>query len=813
MMRYGPDSNLATYAEAQKKRGRKTDARTVKRVALAFRPYRFQVVLVLSAILLVTLLGLVNPILIAHIFDDAILKGDETLLLIYIAIMVTTPILAGFIGVGQNYLSNKVGQRVMADFRNQLYEHLQGMPLSFFTGTRSGEIQSRLSNDVSGVQGVVTNTATNLISNISLTLSIIFAMGVISPPLTLISLSVLPLFLWLTYKVGKVRRATSKETQKSLASLTAMMQETLSVSGILLVKVFRQQKYAQAQFQQENEKLTDLALRQVIIGRWFFMVISAFFAVMPALIYLVAGSQIINHTAILGGAMSLGTVIAFTALQGRLFFPVGQLLTMQVEIQGSLALFDRIFEYLDLPIEIQDRPGALLLTPEMARGEVTFRNVTFSYKSDTYGILHGFNEEERQGKEKKKRPVSQEEPPPVLKNISFTIKPGQLVALVGPSGAGKTTITYMVPRLYDVERGAVEIDGINVKDIAQDSLGALIGVVTQETYLFHASLRENLLYARPDASMEEMIFAAKAAAIHERILELEHGYDTVIGERGYKLSGGEKQRIAIARVILKNPRILILDEATSALDTHSERLVQAALETLMKSRTTLAIAHRLSTILAADVILVVNKGEIVERGTHQELLALHGLYAQLYHEQFSQLPEAQTVGTRQTHRRDSGLSLSASPSQTHRRDSGSPLSASPGQTHRRDSGSPLSASPRVPTAPVRQFAPPFNPQVAPIFATETSYQQALEAMRMNEAEMRRDNARLLSGALSAEDIVPVFEAETPHLQALEAMPKKKTASPTEQPTDQTTSNIPVLSTRHLPPAVREIFKPPPPNHQ
>jgi len=374
------------------------------------------------------------------------------------------------------------------------------------------------------------------------------------------------------------------------------------------------------------------------------MLIGTFFSIMPAIIYLVAGWQIINHVP----GVSLGTIVAFTTLQSRIFFPIGQLLNVQIEIQGALALFDRIFEYLDLPIEIQNRPGALKLSSNDVQGDVTFRDVTFTYKRDESSVLNGLNEKEGNGK----RPVSPEAvavpvetpaeeaiPRITLNDVSFEIKPGQLAALVGPSGAGKTTITYLVPRLYDVDSGAVEIDGHNVKDIALESLGELIGVVTQETYLFHASIKENLLYARMDASEEDMIAAAKAAAIHDRIMELEDGYDTLVGERGYKLSGGEKQRMAIARVILKNPRVLILDEATSALDTHSERLIQAALEPLMKNRTTLAIAHRLSTILAADVILVVDHGEIVERGTHHELLEQNGLYARLYNEQFSQIEQ------------------------------------------------------------------------------------------------------------------------------------------------------------------------------
>ncbi|TMC15633.1 MAG: ABC transporter ATP-binding protein [Chloroflexi bacterium] len=604
--------------------------------------------LVLIAIIATTLLGLINPILIAHVFDDAIQKGNIKLLIIYVIIMFITPIFSGIIGVGQSYLNNTVGQSVMRDFRNQLYRHLQSMSLRFFTATRTGEIQSRLSNDVGGVQGVVTDTGTSIVSNISTALSTIIAMALINPVLTLISLGLLPLFLWITYKVGNIRRQTSKDTQKSMASLTAMMQETLSVSGILLVKTFGRQEYALRQFKSENQKLTHLEIRQQMIGRWFFMFIGTFFSVTPAIVYLVAGLQIIHHVPIISGYMTLGGIVAFTTLQSRLFFPVGQLLTIQVEIQGALALFDRIFEYLDMPIDIQDKPNARHLIVPDVHGEVTFKNVTFTYKRDEASALNGFHEQEKKDNNTVKYAVApkplaisvpREEARPTLHDISFTIKPGQLAALVGPSGAGKTTITYMVPRLYDVDCGEVTIDGINVKDIAQDSLGKLTGVVTQETYLLHASIRENLLYAREDATEEEMIAAAQAAAIHHRIMELEDGYDTIVGERGYRLSGGEKQRIAIARVVLKNPRVLILDEATSALDTHSERLIQSALEKLMQERTTLAIAHRLSTILAANIILVVDKGEIVERGTHQELLEQNGLYARLYNEQFSNLPQ------------------------------------------------------------------------------------------------------------------------------------------------------------------------------
>src|SRR5712692_5664389 len=384
---HGMGGGMAAYAEEQKKRGRKTDARTLQRVAQAFSPYKFQVVLVLFAIILTTVLGLINPLIIRFIFDDAIGKGNLNLLIILVIIMFITPIVTGIIGVGQTYLNNIIGQQVMRDFRNKLYHHLQSMSLRFFTSTRTGEIQSRLSNDVGGVQGVVTDTATSVVSNISTALSTIIAMLYLSPLLTLISLGLLPIFLWITYKIGNVRRATSKQTQQSLASLTALMQETLSVSGILLSKTFGRQQYAQGRFEKENQNLTNLEVRQQMIGRWFFMFIGIFFSITPAIVYLVAGLQIINNP--LHAGISLGGIVAFTTLQSRLFFPIGQLLNVQVDIQGALALFDRIFEYLDMPIEIKDAPNALHLNSDEVRGEVAFKNVSFTYKRDEPRLFGG----------------------------------------------------------------------------------------------------------------------------------------------------------------------------------------------------------------------------------------------------------------------------------------------------------------------------------------------------------------------------------------------------------------------------------------
>ena len=639
--------------------------RTVRRITAFFRPYRAQVGVVLAAILVTSLLGVINPYLLKLLIDNVIVGGDYSKLNLYVGLMIVVPIVNGLIGVGQSYLNNLIGQSVMQDLRNALYAHLQRMPLRFFTATRTGEIQSRLANDVGGVQTVVTDTAASITSNVAVAISRMVAMFLLSPQLTVLSLAMLPFFLYLTYRVGKVRREVSGETQKQLAEMSAVTEETLSVSGILLGKTFGAQDRSVVRFMRLNRELARLQIRQAMIGRWFFMIIGTVFSIMPAFVYWLAGTMAANGSP---NAPTAGDIVAFTTLQSQLFFPMGQLLNVQVEIQGSLALFDRIFEYLDLDPEITDAPDAVALEPADVRGAVAFEGVSFHYPAEpataaalaaaaraeagadeidgetapavpaeplgadvAAAALDGGREPEADG-----IPGATATAPAIfgLDDISFEALPGELVALVGPSGAGKTTTTYLIPRLYDAEAGRVTIDGLDVRSIQLASLGRLVGFVTQETYLFHASIRDNLLYARPDATEADLERAMRAAAIHDQIAELPNGLDTVVGERGYKLSGGEKQRIAIARVLLKDPRILILDEATSSLDTVSERLIQAALGRLTEGRTTIAIAHRLSTILRADRILVFERGRIVERGRHRELIERGGLYARLYHEQF-----------------------------------------------------------------------------------------------------------------------------------------------------------------------------------
>ncbi|HJP88309.1 MAG TPA: ABC transporter ATP-binding protein [Candidatus Limnocylindrales bacterium] len=619
--------------------------KTIRKIAAFFGPYRGRVGVVLAAILVTSFIGLINPILLKLLIDIAIPQRDWGLLNLFVGLMIVLPIVSGLIGVGQSYLNNVIGQSVMQDLRTALYSHLQRMPLRFFTDTKTGEIQSRLANDVGGVQSVVTDTAASLTSNVAIALSTVIAMFIIDWRLTLLSLGMLPFFMYLTFRVGKVNREVRGDTQKALAEMSATTEETLSVSGILLSKTFGQQQSAIDRFSTLNRRLATLQIRQAMVGRWFFMIIGTIFSITPAFVYWLAGYLAINNDP---HAPTIGDIVAFTTLQSRLFFPLGQLLNVQVEIQGALALFDRIFEYLELDPVIVDAPDAIDLTAQPVAGRIRFRDVSFTYPTappvpaaaeatDDAELVAAAAAQGAPAPEDDLLPrIPQVDAPAAfgLREIDFEAEPGQLVALVGPSGSGKTTTTYLVPRLYDAESGSVEIDGIDVRKLSLVSLGRVIGFVTQETYLFHDTVRANLLYAKPEATQAEIEVAARAAAIHDRIIELPQGYDTIVGERGYKLSGGEKQRIAIARVLLKDPRILILDEATSALDTVSERLIQRALEQLERGRTTIAIAHRLSTILRADQILVYEGGRIVEHGTHASLLAAGGLYARLYREQF-----------------------------------------------------------------------------------------------------------------------------------------------------------------------------------
>lgn len=667
----------------------------LRRIWALLRPYTRSLVLVAATILVGAALGIVTPFLTQAVFDRALFPVDGggvdmRLLTWLVAAMIAVPLLSAAIGVGQTYLTTLVGNKAMADLRGRLFEHLERMELAFFTATKTGSIQSRLANDVGGVRSVLTTTAASILSNSVTVIASLIAMLLLSWQLTVVSLALMPVFLVLQRRVGARRQVLARQTQESLSDMTAITEEALSVSGVMLSKVFNRADAEIARYREENERQVGLQVRQAMAGQGFFGVVTAFMAITPALVYLTAGFMLTG-----GSTISAGTLVAFSTLQARLLMPMVSLMRVALDVQTSLALFRRIFEYLDLTPAIRDRPGARHLDPEEIRGEVEMDDVWFAYPPPPRlvnppaspvrgggmggmglgggrGAMLGLGAAPgsfggggghppplagptRDQGETPPAGGSPSPPPPdgepararadqdgerraepawAVRGTSLRVGAGTLAAFVGPSGAGKTTLSYLVPRLYEVDRGAVRLDGHDVRDLTLASLADAVGMVTQDPYLFHASIGDNLRYARPDATDAELAEAARAANIHDRIMAFPDGYRTTVGERGYRLSGGEKQRLAIARVLLKDPRVLILDEATSALDTASERLVQQALTQVMAGRTTIAIAHRLSTIRHADVIFVVDAGQVVERGTHEELLEGGGLYARLYAEQF-----------------------------------------------------------------------------------------------------------------------------------------------------------------------------------
>jgi ATP-binding cassette, subfamily B, bacterial len=569
---------------------------SLRRVGRLFIPYRLRLGLLLGLIFLGSILSVASPFLLREAVDGGILKHNLTLLSWLVGGMIALAIINGVIGVAQTWISNQVGQRVMHDLRAAVFAHLQRMSLAFFTRTRSGEVQARIAYDIGGIDDVVTSTATSTVSTVATVIATVVAMFALDWRLTVFSLILLPFFVWLTRRVGNERRRIQSVRQSRLADMSTLVEESLSVSGILLGKTMGRSHELVERFSSESSELADLEVRARMAGRWRMASVQMAFAIMPAAVYWFAGYNIAQgHNAI-----SIGTVVAFTTLQTRLLFPMQQLLSVGLEVQTSLALFGRIFEYLDLPVDIVERPTARRLVD--VRGDVGLEDVWFRYAPDS---------------------------PWTLEEIGAEVPAGTRTALVGETGSGKTTLAYLVARLYEPQRGRVSIDGVDIRDMTLESLAQTVGLVSQETYLFHASIRENLRFSCPEATDEAIEEAARAAQIHELIVSLPDGYDTPVGERGYRFSGGEKQRIAIARTVLRNPPVLILDEATSALDNETERALQQALDELSRGRTTIAIAHRLSTIRDADQILVLDSGRILERGTHDELIDLGGRYAAL----------------------------------------------------------------------------------------------------------------------------------------------------------------------------------------
>ncbi|MFD5182850.1 ABC transporter ATP-binding protein [Streptomyces sp. NPDC058372] len=585
-----------TWTPPPKKPDDPEQPRQVRRIVRLFRPYRGRLALVGLLVAAASLVSVTTPFLLREILDTAIPEQRTGLLSLLALGMIAAAVMTSVFGVLQTLISTTVGQRVMHDLRTAVYARLQSMSLAFFTRTRTGEIQSRISNDIGGMQATVTSTATSLVSNLTSVIATVVAMLALDWRLTAVSLLLLPVFVWISRRVGRERKRIATDRQRQMAAMAATVTESLSVSGILLGRTMGRGDSLTRTFRDESDRLVDLEVRSSMAGRWRMSVISIVMAAMPALIYWAAGLS--QH--VQGPAISIGTLVAFVSLQQGLFRPTVSLLTTGVQVQTSLALFQRIFEYLDLEVDITEPEHPVRL--EKVRGELRFEHVEFRYA----------------GQER-----------PVLSGIDIDVPAGSSLAVVGETGSGKSTLSHLVPRLYDVTGGRVTLDGVDVRDLDFATLARAIGVVSQETYLFHASVADNLRFAKPDATDAELVEAARAAQIHDHVAALPEGYDTVVGERGHRFSGGEKQRLAIARTILRDPPVLVLDEATSALDTRTEQAVQEAIDALSANRTTLTIAHRLSTVRDADQIVVLDHGRTAERGTHETLLAQEGLYTAL----------------------------------------------------------------------------------------------------------------------------------------------------------------------------------------
>ncbi|KRE60768.1 ABC transporter ATP-binding protein [Paenibacillus sp. Soil750] len=642
---------------------------SIRRILLLFKRYWGQLLVIIGLALLAAVMGLIPPLVMKEIIDTAIPQGRVQLLSVMALLLIVLPVLSGMVGVWQNHLNTKVTQGVIRDLGQSLFHNLQRQSMSFFTDARSGEIVQRITGDVQSVQSVVTSIVVSSITQIVIVFTTIGILFALDWKLAIISVLILPLFVLPVKKVSKLRKELRIETQKVRSDITSQLNENFGISGALLTRIFGREKQQEQEFTTMNQKVMDLELRLNLVGRWFGMATSTLGPLGTAIIYIYGGYSVIQ------GDMTLGSIVAFTAYLGRLYMPVGTLLNLHVEVATALGVFQRIFEYQDMVPDVMDAEGARQLGP--VAGHVRYKQVSFAYKVGEQSRAREIGKQAEQGGKaeklleagQKRRTVEQservilaergegaeigklaerggerEKVQYALRDITFEAQPGEMVALVGPSGAGKSTLIGMIARLYDPTAGVVEVDGVNVRDVELASLRAQIAYVTQESFLFHATIGDNLRFAREDATREEMEAACRQAYIHDFIVSLPEGYDTMVGERGHRLSGGERQRIAIARAILKRPRILILDEATSHLDSESESYVQAALEELMQGRTTLVIAHRLSTVLAADHILVIEAGSVVERGTHSELLALEGLYARLYSTQFAKVAEEAAKG-------------------------------------------------------------------------------------------------------------------------------------------------------------------------